>query len=308
MKKTDELDVGGRRIALSNLDKVLYPGGRFRKGEVIDFYIRIADWILPHLKGRPVTLKRFPDGVTGEAFYEKDAPGFTPQWVRVVPVPRRGGGSPIRYIVIDDLATLVWIANLACLEIHPFLHCAGNLENPTHVVFDLDPGEGADMLACARVALELRELLATLGLVSYAVTGSFARAVARLLHERMPKLVVAEMSKSLRTNKVFIDWSQNTDYKTTVGVYSLRAKSHSPYVSMPVRWDELVAAEKSRDVAGLVFSPEAALERLASTGDLFAPVLEKTQELPQEIMQAFAERRAPTPRRASSLEKYRSMR
>jgi bifunctional non-homologous end joining protein LigD len=300
--KKDELIVSGRRIPVSNLDKVLYPGGHFTKAKVIDYYIRIANYLLPHLKSRPVTLKRFPYGIYGEFFYEKDAPTFTPDWVQTFPVPRRERNGPdIRYILINDLATLVWLANLTNLELHPFLHRAPHIRKPDGLVFDLDPGEGANILTCARVALMLRELLVELKLkslvkvsgakglqlyvplntrASYDQTQTFARAIATLLAQQHPNLIVAAMSKALRKRKVFIDWSQNDDYKTTVGVYSLRAKYHRPYVSVPIEWVELEDAISERAEKSLYFTPEAALTRAEKFGDLFAPALRLKQKLP----------------------------
>ena len=302
------LKVEGRQIAVSNLDKVFYPGGRFTKAQVIDYYVRIADYLLPHLKNRPVTLKRFPNGVFGEFFYEKDAPAFTPAWVKTFPVPRRERtGEDIRYVLINDLSTLVWLANLANLEIHPFLHQAPKIDRPTSIVFDCDPGAGADLLSCARVALMLRELLAELDLdcwpkvsgskglqvyvplntpVNYETTQGLAKAIAEVLAQREPELIVADMSKALRRQRVFIDWSQNAHFKTTVGVYSLRAKSHKPLVSLPVRWRELEAALSANDASPLYFSPEAALLRANKLGDLFKPVLSRKQRLPREFNRA----------------------
>src|ERR1044071_2537424 len=201
--KSEQLNVGSRRISVSNLDKILYPGEKFTKAKVIEYYVEISKYLLPHLKNRPVTLKRFPEGVFGEAFYEKDAPAFTPDWIKTAPVPRRETPGPdIQYILIDDLPTLVWVANLATLEIHPFLHTATKINRPTAVVFDCDPGEGANVLDSARVALMLREVLQGLGLesyvkvsgskgvqvyvplnsaVTYEETQSFAEGIARLL-------------------------------------------------------------------------------------------------------------------------------
>ncbi len=254
-----DLSIDGRVIALTNPDKVLYPVG-FTKAQVIDYYLRVAEFILPHLKDRPVTLKRYPDGVTGGFFYEKRAPRFTPEWVKTFPVPRRDGGAPIKYILINDISTLAWTANLANLEIHPFLHRVPKIHSPTAIVFDLDPGERADVLNCAEVALLLRDLFAQLDLQSfvkvsgskglqlyvplnssatYEVTEAFAHTVAQLLEEQHPKLAVSEMAKQKRAGRVFIDWSQNSEHKTTVSVYSLRAKHDRPYVSMPVTWEEL---------------------------------------------------------------------
>ncbi len=296
-----ELEIDGHKLKLSNLDKVLYPGSGFTKGQVIDYYIRVSRFLLPHLKDRPLTMKRYPNGVAGGNFYEKDAPKFTPDWVETFPVPRRAGGKPIRYILIDNLATLVWCGNLANLELHPFLHRVPQIDRPTSVVFDLDPGEGSDILDCARVAFLLKDLFDSWKLESFAkVSGSrglqvyvpmntavtyqqtrpFAQSIAMLLSREHPDLVVATMTKSERTKKVFIDWSQNSDFKTTVGAYSLRAKRDSPFVSMPVTWDELRAKKAEK----LFFSPDAALKRLEKSGDLFAQVLTKKQKLPSSMI------------------------
>jgi bifunctional non-homologous end joining protein LigD len=303
-KSSQFLEAGGRKIAISNAEKTLFPVAGFTKAHVIDYYARASEWLLPHLKNRPVTLKRYPDGVEAKHFYEKDAPSFTPEWVKTHPVPRRGGGNDINYILINDLPTLIWSANLANLELHPFLHRAPHLDRPTFVTLDLDPGEGAGILGCAEVAFLLRDALDGLGLqcfpkvsgskgmqlsiplntpVTYAQTQPFARALAHVLESGHPKLVVSEMGKHLRKGKVFIDWSQNADFKTTVGVYSLRAERPHPFVSMPVRWTELESALKDRDSTRLDFAPAAALERLADLGDLYAPVLKLKQKLPREV-------------------------
>lgn len=310
---------------MSNLDKVLYPGSRFTKARVIEYYSRVSPFLLPHLKNRPVTLLRFPDGVFGESFYEKNAPGFVPGWIRTFPVPRSEGGV-IRYILVNDLPTLVWLANLAALELHPFLHRTPRIDRPTHVVFDLDPGEGSNLLTCIEVALLVRELLGRLKLesfpkvsgskglqlyvplntaVSYDTTQAFARTVANLLARQHPGLVVSEMAKVLRAGKVFIDWSQNNQSKTTVGVYSLRAKRERPFVSMPVTWDELRAASEAGDPERLFFEPDAALDRLENTGDLFAPVLKLKQKLPREFEDALA---TAAPARSPKLERYAARR
>lgn len=311
-RKKDELVVSGRRIAVSNLDKVLYPGGQFTKAAVIDYYIRIAPILLPYLKQRPVTLKRFPDGIYGDFFYEKDAPAFTPAWVATFPVPRRERNGPdIRYILINNLPTLVWLANLTNVEIHPFLHHAPNIKTPDWLVFDLDPGEGANILTCGRTGLILRALLAELNLKSFVkVSGSkglqvyvplntgatyqqtqpFAKAIAELLAKQYPKMIVALMAKALRRRKVFIDWSQNDDYKTTVGVYSLRAKYHRPYVSVPVEWEEIELALARGDEKALFFTPQTALARANERGDLFRPILKLKQRLPGEVSIVTAKR------------------
>jgi bifunctional non-homologous end joining protein LigD len=311
------------RLGITNPDKVLYPAGRFTKAQVVDYYVGAAPWLLPHLRDRPVTLKRYPDGVHGDFFYEKDAPAFTPEWVATTPVPRREGGPDIRYIVINDVAILAWVANIAALELHPFLHRASRIDVPTAVVFDLDPGEGADVLTCAEAAFLLKDLLDQLGLeslvkvsgskglqlyvplntpITYASTQPFARAVAQMLEREHPKLIVSEMSKNLRRGKVFIDWSQNADHKTTVGVYSLRAKGPRPYVSMPIAWDELAAARRSKKSDSLYFKPDQALQRLAAAGDLFAPVLTLKQKLPQQFIREDLP--AKQSRRPSSLQEY----
>ena len=302
--KTETIRIQGRSIALSNLEKVLYPAAAFTKAQVIDYYVRVSRYILPHLMHRPITLVRYPDGVRGEFFFEKNAPGYTPAWIKRFSVPRNRHAGEIHYILIENLPTLVWAANLASLELHPFLHRAPRIDSPTELVFDLDPGEGADILTCARIALLVREVLTDLKLESFVkVSGSkglqlyvplnsgltydvvkpFAKAFAEFMERRHPDLIVSKMPKSLRSGKVFIDWSQNTQSKTTVGVYSLRAKSERPYVSLPVTWDELIEAGRAKDSHRLFFEPEAALARLEKTGDLFAPVEKLKQKLPLEI-------------------------
>ena len=296
--------VDGRDLRFTNPDKVLYPAAGFTKRDVLEYYLRVARWLLPHLRNRPITLKRYPNGVGHQHFYEKDAPGFTPPWVSVFPVPRRHGGPDIRYIVINDRATLAWCVSLANLELHPFLHRVPATETPTSVVFDLDPGEGADVITCAMVAFELKAVLAGLGLaafpkvsgskglqvyvplntpVTYDQTGAFARRLATSLERRHPALVVSDMAKNRRAEKVFIDWSQNASYKTTVGVYSLRGKRDQPFVSAPVTWDELSRAIKTRAAEPLYVMPEAMLRRLDNAGDLFRPVLRLRQRLPADV-------------------------
>jgi len=324
-KTKQQISVRGRRITVSNLDKILYPAAKFSKRDVIDYYTRISKFLLPHLKNHPVTLKRFPDGVRGEFFYEKEAPFYTPSWIKTFPVPRRESGNDIHYIVINNLPTLVWLSNLANLEIHPFLHRVPRIDRPTAMVFDCDPGPGADILTCARVAQMLRDLLGELELesfpkvsgskglqvyvplnsaVSYDETGATAKALAELLERREPKLVVSKMTKKLRTRKVFIDWSQNADSKSTVAVYSLRAKKDRPYVSVPVSWDELGDALKSKDREQLFFTPADAIERVEEHGDLFAPVLTKVQKLPGAVREYFAEKDTKRPATKNALKPY----
>ncbi|HTL54447.1 MAG TPA: non-homologous end-joining DNA ligase [Candidatus Limnocylindrales bacterium] len=300
------IKVNRRVLTLSNPNKVLYPGGRVVKAQVLDYYLRAGPFLLPHFKNRPVTLLRYPDGVFGESFYEKNAPGFTPNWVKTFKVPRSEGGT-IDYILINNLPTLAWLANLAALELHPFLHKVPNIDRPTHVVFDLDPGEGVDILGAAEIAFLIRDLLEGLRLksfakvsgskgiqlyvplnraVTYDMTSAFARAVANLLSRKHPDRVVSEMAKVFRKGKVFIDWSQNSQTKTTIGSYSLRAKRERPFVSMPVTWSELKSAIRRSSPASLAFEPEAALKRLNKLGDLFEPVLQLKQQLPAELTQA----------------------
>lgn len=275
-------------------DRVLFTETRFTKRQAIAYYEHIAPFLLPHIKSVPVSFKRYPDTVRGESFWEKDAPSFTPRWVKTIAVPRRSGDSDIRYIVIHDLRTLRWVADVGGLEIHPFLHKARSPGHATSMVFDLDPGEGATIGDCCEVALLLRKALTAIRLESFpkvsgskglqvyvplngtdthATTESFARFVADELARAHPDLAVAKMAKHLRARKVFIDWSQNADYKTTVAVYSLRAKREAPFVSMPVTWDEV------RRAKSLDFTPDAAVKRARKLGDLFEPVLKMKQRL-----------------------------
>jgi bifunctional non-homologous end joining protein LigD len=303
-------------VKFSNLDKPLFPDAGFTKGDMIRYYVEVAPYILPHLKDRPVTLIRFPDGIRGESFYEKNAPRFAPEWIKTFEVPRQHHEGTINYIVIRDVRALAWCANLAAIELHPFLHRVRSLDTPTHIAFDLDPGEGADILRCAEVAFLVKEILDDLelesfpkvsgskgiqiyvplnGRATYDITSPFAKAVAGLLEQKHAKLVVSNMAKALRKNRVLIDWSQNSRSKTTVCVYSLRGKRDTPFVSMPVTWKELQSAVKAKDSARLFFTPDAALKRLAKLGDLFAPVLTLKQKLPAGfVMSARAQSAKPT--------------
>jgi bifunctional non-homologous end joining protein LigD len=295
-----EVEVAGRPLRLSNLDKVLYPEVGFTKAQVIDYYTRVAPVVLPHLAGRPLTLKRYPNGVDEGHFYEKECPSHRPDWVRTAPIAIRSDDRVVNFCLADDLPTLVWLANLADLELHTSLALATAVERPTMLVFDLDPGPPAAILECARVAMALRDLLEPLGLdgyvktsgskglqvyfplnveTSYAETKPFALAVAQLLERRHPELVVSSMRKDLRRGKVLVDWSQNNEHKTTVCVYSLRARER-PTVSTPITWDELEAALAADAPERLAFDSEAALARVEEHGDLFAPVLERVQPLP----------------------------
>ena len=295
-----EAIVDGRVLKFSNLTKVMYPATGFTKGDVIDYYRRVAPVLLPHLAGRPLTLKRYPNGVEGKHFYEKQCPKHRPDWVTTVAVPSERKRDTINFCVVGDLPSLMWTSNLADLELHTSLSLASEIARPTMMVFDLDPGEPAGLLECCRVATWLRAMFAGLGLecfpktsgskglqiyvplnseVGYATTKPFARMVAETLERGAPELVVSRMTRSLRPGKVLIDWSQNDEHKTTVNVYSLRARER-PTVSTPLAWEEVDAAVESGDAGPLVFEASEVLERVARDGDLFAPVLSLRQELP----------------------------
>jgi bifunctional non-homologous end joining protein LigD len=294
------VEVEGKRLSLSNLDKVLYPATGFTKGQVIDYYARIAPALIPHLQGRPVTMKRYPNGVDDEYFYEKNAPKHRPDWVKTAPIWSRHNRRHINYLLVEDLPTLTWLANLASLEIHPSLALAEDINCPTMMVFDLDPGAPANIVQCAQVGIWLREMFDHWGLesfpktsgskglqiyvplntpTSYDVTKPFAHGIARLLEHEHPELIVSEMKKEIRGGKVFVDWSQNDEHKTTVSVYSLRAREH-PTVSTPVTWEEVERAFKKKDASLLVFEAPKVIERFEKMGDLHAPVLELKQKLP----------------------------
>ena len=300
--KSREVDVDGRRVELTNLDKVLWPKAGFTKGEAIDYYARVAETILPHLAGRPLTRVRFPDGTESQRFFEKRAPSHTPDWVRTAPI-EMGTTGVLDFIVCDDRATLVWLAQLAALELHPSLSLAADPETPTVIAFDLDPGAPATIVECSQVGLRVRELFAGLGLESFAKTSGskglqvyvplnsavgyertkpFARAVAQALERAEPELVVSRQKKELRKGKVLVDWSQNDRAKTTVAVYSLRCRER-PWASTPLRWEEVEALAAGGDPESVRFEGAAVLERIDAHGDLFAPVLELEQELPEEL-------------------------
>ena len=300
MEKNGELKIGARTVPVSNLDKVLYPKTGFTKGQMIDYYVKVSSALLPHLKNRPITLKRYPNGVEGFFFYERNCPPHRPAWVKTAAAPRTEGGE-INYCVMNDLAALVWAANLADLELHTFLHVAPKMNQPTAVAFDLDPGAPADIVDCCKVALQLRELFEDHDLQSfpktsgskglqiwiplnsagtYEQTKEFAHSVAQKLEQQSPETVVSKMQKSLRGGKVLVDWSQNDHHKTTVSVYSLRAKEH-PTVSTPVTWKEVENAAKPGAV--LSFESDEVLKRIERHGDLFAPVLTLKQKLPARL-------------------------
>jgi bifunctional non-homologous end joining protein LigD len=295
------VEVEGRKLKLSNLDKVLYPAVGFTKGQVIDYIVHIAPALLPHLAGRPLTMKRYPEGVDHPYFFEKNAPMHRPDWVETAPIWSEGNQRTVNYILANDLPTLVWIANLASLELHPSLSLAAHIETPTMIVFDLDPGPPANIVQCAQVAIWVRAIFDHFGLQSfpktsgskgmqiyvplntkttYEETKPFAHAVARLLEQEHPELVVSDMKKAVRANKIFVDWSQNDRHKTTIAVYSLRARER-PTVSTPITWDEVEQTLRKKDAQRLVFEATDVLKRVEKIGDLFEPLLKLKQKLPQ---------------------------
>jgi bifunctional non-homologous end joining protein LigD len=306
-----QVEVDGRELKLTNLDKVLYPEAGFTKGEMVDYYARVAPAIVPHLQGRALTLRRFPEGVDDNdaAFFEKRCPKHRPDWVKTAAVEAGPHAGVIDFCVCEDLPTLVWMAQLAAIELHPSLSLAKTPDRPSVLAFDLDPGPPADVLDCCRVALRLRELFDHFGVQCFPKTSGskglqvytplnddevayeagdsgeqgtkpFARAIAQLLEKQTPDLVVSKMKKAERKGKVFVDWSQNHRRKTTIAVYSLRARER-PTVSTPVTWDEVERAVKRDDADSLVFEAKDVLKRIERNGDLFAPVLELQQALPQ---------------------------
>jgi bifunctional non-homologous end joining protein LigD len=299
-KQESVLQVEGREIKFSNLEKVLYPQTGFTKGQLIDYYTRISPVLLPHLAARALTLKRYPNGVDGMFFYEKNCPKYRPTWMKTAKVWSEGNNRFMDYCVVADLPSLVWLANLADIELHTSLARAADVKRPTVIAFDLDPGAPADIVQCCQVGLWIRDIFEHLGLQSFAKTSGskglqlyvplntavtydqtkpFAKAIAQLLEESHPDHVVSDMKKALRVNKVFVDWSQNDDHKTTVNVYSLRAKEQ-PTVSTPVTWKEVEQCLVKRDPELLVFTSDQVLMRAEKLGDLFAPVLTMKQKLP----------------------------
>ena len=295
------IEVGGRQLKLTNLEKILYPAAKFTKGQVIDYYARIAPVLVPHLAAKALTLKRYPDGVDAQPFFEKNATKHRPDWVKTAPIWSEGNRRDVNYILCNDLPTLVWIANLAGIELHPSLSLAADIECPRSMVFDLDPGPPANIVQCCQVAVWLREIFEHFKLesfpktsgskgmqiyvplntkTSYDETKPFANALARLLENEHRDLVVSDMKKAIRTNKVFVDWSQNDEHKTTISVYSLRARER-PTVSTPVTWDEVERTLKKEDAGLLVFEADVVIKRVDKMGDLFAPLLTLKQKLPK---------------------------
>jgi bifunctional non-homologous end joining protein LigD len=297
-----QVDVDGRRLKLTNLDKVLYPKAGFTKGEVVDYYAKIAPAIVPHLSGRALTLRRFPEGVDDldAAFFEKRCPKHRPKWVKTTRVQAGPEAGKIDFCVCDSLPTLIWMAQLAAIELHPSLSLSRAPTRPTVLAFDLDPGAPANIVDCCRVAVRLREMFDHFGVqsfpktsgskglqvyvplnekVHYETTKPFAKAIAQLLEKQTPGEVVSKMKKVERKGKVFVDWSQNHQRKTTIAVYSLRARE-KPTVSTPVSWEEVESTLAHEDPDRLVFEAADVLGRVEEHGDLFAPVLELKQKLP----------------------------
>jgi bifunctional non-homologous end joining protein LigD len=302
------VEVDGHQLSLSNLDKVLYPAVGFTKGEVIDYYARIASTMLPHLGDRAITLKRYPNGVDGKFFYEKNCPKSKPSWMETAPIQSEDGY--IDYCQMSSVADLVWSANLAALELHTTMARAATPANPTMVVFDLDPGAPADLVDCCDIGLWIRDLLDGIGLQSFAKTSGskglqvylplngdndydhttgFAKQVAELMEREDPKRVVSVQKRDLRKGKVLVDWMQNSFHKTTVCVYSMRAREQ-PWVSTPVTWDEVEACADARDASLLTFTSDDVLERIEEHGDLWSPTLTGEQSLPPNTPTAKAPR------------------
>jgi bifunctional non-homologous end joining protein LigD len=298
-KTSTSVRAGKRDVNVSNPNKVLYPEAAFTKNDVVQYYLGVALVLLPHLKHRPLTLKRYPNGVDQPYFYEKMCPSHRPEWVATTRMTTTE--RDIDFCMVEDAATLVWVANLASLELHTLLSRATDLDRPTFMVFDHDPGEGADMLDCIRVALRFRDILEQLGLKAFAKTSGgkglhlyvplnttvtfddtkvFSRAIAQVLEKEDPSRITTNMRKELRKGKVFVDWSQNDRHKTTVCAYSLRARSR-PTVSTPVEWTEFERALKKKDAATLVFETADVIKRVKKKGDLFEPVLKVKQKLPR---------------------------
>ena len=298
-KSQSESRPSSSTVKFSNLDKVLYPQAGFTKGQIIEYYTAMAPLILPHLQGRPLTLKRYPNGVDQPFFYEKRCPSYKPSWMLTAHMPSERLGF-IDYCMIDSADGLAWIANLASLELHTLLSRSDDPERPTMMVFDLDPGPPADMLDCLQLAVKIRDLFAHLKLrifpktsggkglhiyvplntpVTFDQTKSFAKSIALLLERDAPEKVISSMSRAARAGKVFVDWSQNDSHKTTVCPYSLRARSE-PTVSTPIAWDEVESVLKNKRIERLVFRAPEVRKRVDKLGDLFSPVLTLKQRLP----------------------------
>jgi bifunctional non-homologous end joining protein LigD len=306
MATRTDFAIDGRRLAIRNLDRVVYPETNTTKGQLLDYYMRIADAMLPHLRERLLHMHRYPEGVDGPRFWQKACPESRPAWVPTAPVWSRDKRENIDYCVVGDLAALLWAVNIGSIELHTSLHTREDLDRPTTLAFDLDPGEGVGLLECCELALRLRGVLSGIGLesvpktsgskglqvfvplntaVSYETTKPVSRAVAELLEAEAPQAVVSRMAKSLRAGKVLIDWSQNTTHKSMVCAYSVRAKRR-PTVSTPITWAEVAEAVDSGNAGSLVFEMDEVLQRVARHGDLFEATLTTRQRLPDELTPA----------------------
>jgi len=323
-----ELKIEGRSVRVSNLEKLMFPKAKFSKGDLINYYIQAASFVLPHIKNRPLTFKRYPNGVDKAYFYEKEAPSHTPSWVKTAKV--KHSSKTVNYVMINDLPSLVWGANLANIELHPLLSKAPNFATPTHMVFDLDPGPKRDVLDCIELGFSIEAFLKILKLNVYPkfsgskglqlyvpintpckfeTISAISKALAEKFTDLMPDRVVSKMTKSLRSNKILIDWSQNSSFKTTVAVYSLRAKNEIPYVSLPFSWSELkkIAQKGQKDL--LFYEVKDALKRMKRKGDLFLPVLSEKQKvsinLLKQIESLSASKSAKSPKLLSEYKRKR---
>jgi bifunctional non-homologous end joining protein LigD len=302
MAVTDDagIDLGGRRLAIRNLDRVVFPRAGVTKAALLDYYVRVADVMLPHLRERQLHMHRYPEGVEGPRFWQKGCPDHRPDWMPLAPVWSAAKGTTIDYCVVNELAALLWAVNIGSIELHTSLHTRDALARPTVLAFDLDPGDGVDVVGCGAVALRLRELLHGIGLrgfvktsgskglqvyvplnsdVTYAQTKPLAKAIAQTLEAQTPDRVVSQMARARRRGRVLVDWGQNTEHKSMVCAYSVRAKER-PTVSTPLEWDEVATAVEREDPASLVFEMGEVLDRIAHRGDLFADVLTVEQDLP----------------------------
>src|SRR4051794_34178197 len=295
-----ELEVGGRRLSIKHLDRVIFPATGTTKGELLDYYFRIGETMLPHLRDRLLHMHRYPEGVDGPRFWQKGCPDFRPEWLPTAPVWSRDKGENIDYCVVNELAALIWAVNIGSIELHTSLHLIHDLHGPAVIAFDLDPGDGVGLRECCEVSLRLRSMFERLDMraflktsgskglqvyvplnadgLTYAETKPVARRIAQLLEAETPDRVVSRMARDLRAGKVLVDWSQNTEHKSTVCAYSVRARER-PTVSTPVAWDEVEAVAGGDDPATLVFEMGDVVERVGSRGDLFEQVLTLRQDL-----------------------------